>query len=395
VLALCALGGCALPPAITIAQYALDGISYVATGKSLTDHAISFALRKDCALMRIVQGMEICVDPVSDGEHRVLVAVLPREESWGDGVSLAIADDPMLLPPDLAALTEGLGATVAPAPEPPLALLPAPPSPADPWAEAIVDALAALPSQPRSWSPVEPDAVAQNESPEIGVLAKWRHDYVDKSDQDPLLVADLPVSLVRALPGARGPSRGGVERKEPPMLAAMKPLAPATAERLHERPADAPRETLDNEPSPVSAPPAAAQGNTAPPPMPPEPVVTHAAASPADLAPVTPAVVVPTDSAEPSGAVLAETPASVADAPADGGESLPGVQLAGLALCAVSGCPVHQQGRAPEPAPAVAQPPADARLRRTTAGGRSRPCPRGRRVRPVYAARSLRGGRAA
>jgi hypothetical protein len=49
------LGGCvvgAIPPAVTVASYAVDGVSYIATGKSLTDHAISEVAGEDCVLIR-------------------------------------------------------------------------------------------------------------------------------------------------------------------------------------------------------------------------------------------------------------------------------------------------------------------------------------------------------
>lgn len=46
--------GCAVPPAVTIASFAADGVSYVATGKSVTDHGLSAATAEDCALLRPV-----------------------------------------------------------------------------------------------------------------------------------------------------------------------------------------------------------------------------------------------------------------------------------------------------------------------------------------------------
>jgi SPOR domain len=46
--------GCAVPPAVTIASFAADGVSYIATGKSVTDHGISAATGHDCALLRPV-----------------------------------------------------------------------------------------------------------------------------------------------------------------------------------------------------------------------------------------------------------------------------------------------------------------------------------------------------
>jgi SPOR domain len=46
--------GCAVPPAVTVASFAADGVSYVVTGKSMTDHGISAATGHDCALLRPV-----------------------------------------------------------------------------------------------------------------------------------------------------------------------------------------------------------------------------------------------------------------------------------------------------------------------------------------------------
>ena len=59
------LNGCAalsIPPAFSIASYAVDGFSYLNSGKSLTDHAISDAAGRDCATWRIFKGRAICRD---------------------------------------------------------------------------------------------------------------------------------------------------------------------------------------------------------------------------------------------------------------------------------------------------------------------------------------------
>lgn len=53
------LGGCVLPPAISIASLALDLGSFAATGKSATDHVISGVAGKDCRMFGILEG-EIC-----------------------------------------------------------------------------------------------------------------------------------------------------------------------------------------------------------------------------------------------------------------------------------------------------------------------------------------------
>lgn len=56
------LSGCGLPPAVMIASYAADGVSYVATGKSVSDHGISEVTGRDCALWRIIRSRSICTD---------------------------------------------------------------------------------------------------------------------------------------------------------------------------------------------------------------------------------------------------------------------------------------------------------------------------------------------
>lgn len=61
ILSLLALGlsGCALPPAVVIASYVLDAGSYATTGKSTTDHALSWVFQEDCALMGVFSG-DVC-----------------------------------------------------------------------------------------------------------------------------------------------------------------------------------------------------------------------------------------------------------------------------------------------------------------------------------------------
>lgn len=59
------LGGCALPPAIMVASYSADIVSYAATGKTVTDHAYSAVARSDCSFVRILHDKPICVDEPS------------------------------------------------------------------------------------------------------------------------------------------------------------------------------------------------------------------------------------------------------------------------------------------------------------------------------------------
>jgi hypothetical protein len=62
------VGACALPVPVQIAHWALDGISYLATEKSLGDHGISLVANQDCAVLRavLVDG-QICRDRDEDG----------------------------------------------------------------------------------------------------------------------------------------------------------------------------------------------------------------------------------------------------------------------------------------------------------------------------------------
>jgi hypothetical protein len=59
---LLSLSGCiaVLPPALQLASLALDGVSYVATGKSVTDHALSGLTSQDCAMIRVFKGQDMC-----------------------------------------------------------------------------------------------------------------------------------------------------------------------------------------------------------------------------------------------------------------------------------------------------------------------------------------------
>lgn len=69
VLAACVvlLSGCAIPLPLKIASWAIDGISYVATGKSITDHGLSMVAQQDCAMWRPVKGEPICSDYEDSG----------------------------------------------------------------------------------------------------------------------------------------------------------------------------------------------------------------------------------------------------------------------------------------------------------------------------------------
>lgn len=58
------LSACAIPPAISIASMAADGVLLVATGKSKADHGLSLATGKDCSTLRALDGENVCQDIV-------------------------------------------------------------------------------------------------------------------------------------------------------------------------------------------------------------------------------------------------------------------------------------------------------------------------------------------
>lgn len=55
------LSACALPPVIEVASLVLGGGSWLVTGKGLSDHAVSAAVDKDCAMVRPVIGQKFCL----------------------------------------------------------------------------------------------------------------------------------------------------------------------------------------------------------------------------------------------------------------------------------------------------------------------------------------------
>ncbi len=99
------LGGCAMPPVVMVASYAIDGVSFIVSGKSITDHAISAALKKDCSLIRVIAGRQICVDAKDGTSPPVVVAAIPGGDNWTGDAMLALVGEP-----ELAAMTPRLGA---------------------------------------------------------------------------------------------------------------------------------------------------------------------------------------------------------------------------------------------------------------------------------------------
>ena len=56
------LSGCFLPTPVSMVSWGVDAVSFVATGKAVTDHGVSLAMGQDCALIRVFEG-RICRKP--------------------------------------------------------------------------------------------------------------------------------------------------------------------------------------------------------------------------------------------------------------------------------------------------------------------------------------------
>ncbi len=82
-----ALSGCALPKMFTVASYALDGILLLSTGKSTNDHAISVAVGKDCALLRVIKGEDVCRE-FDTGENGRTVLAAENSDSCQSAPSI-------------------------------------------------------------------------------------------------------------------------------------------------------------------------------------------------------------------------------------------------------------------------------------------------------------------
>ncbi len=86
-----ALAGCGLPPAITVISYAIDGFSLFSTGKTVGDHALSVAAKRDCAIWRVVKDGEVCRD-FKQGDKSTLVAAAEEWERGPEIIGLAESD---------------------------------------------------------------------------------------------------------------------------------------------------------------------------------------------------------------------------------------------------------------------------------------------------------------
>lgn len=89
--ALLGLSGCALPPVVTVASYAVDIVTYEATGKTATDHAYSAIARSDCSFVRVLRQKPICVDPAPPAATDTAIAAQTPQPSDGEQKMAGVA----------------------------------------------------------------------------------------------------------------------------------------------------------------------------------------------------------------------------------------------------------------------------------------------------------------
>ena len=75
------LAGCALPVSLQIASFAASGLSYMTTGKSMSDHAVSAMVSQDCAVHRLALGLSICEAYIDESDG---IAVAQGEPATDD-----------------------------------------------------------------------------------------------------------------------------------------------------------------------------------------------------------------------------------------------------------------------------------------------------------------------
>lgn len=71
------LSACAGPPALQILSLAIDGISYLATDKTIADHGLSKISGQDCKMLRTLQGNDICQE--TEGKTTQTVGLIPSK----------------------------------------------------------------------------------------------------------------------------------------------------------------------------------------------------------------------------------------------------------------------------------------------------------------------------
>ena len=71
-----ALSGCVvIPTAFTVASLTVDNLSYMVSGKSISDHALSTVAGQDCSFGNVIKGNDICLEAGTPDAPVVAAAV--------------------------------------------------------------------------------------------------------------------------------------------------------------------------------------------------------------------------------------------------------------------------------------------------------------------------------
>ncbi|MCX8231539.1 MAG: hypothetical protein OTJ45_06940, partial [Alphaproteobacteria bacterium] len=150
ILAFClALPACVAPPIITMASLALSGVSFMQTGKTLPDHALSSVAQRDCKMFRATRGELICQANTALGlDGSISLAAVPAGTAWPEKI--------IELPAPLAPIPEPTAAPIQPVVVASLAPIPVPiPANAPALSSLSWSAFDQAPGAPPTAAPVD------------------------------------------------------------------------------------------------------------------------------------------------------------------------------------------------------------------------------------------------
>ncbi|MDP6574108.1 MAG: SPOR domain-containing protein [Rhodospirillales bacterium] len=81
------LSGCALPVPLRVASWAIDGVAYLTTKKSIADHGISLVAERDCAMWRSLTADEVCIDNDAGSSTAVAEAEAPDDTDGAESLA--------------------------------------------------------------------------------------------------------------------------------------------------------------------------------------------------------------------------------------------------------------------------------------------------------------------
>jgi len=96
------LSGCAMPVPFQIASWAIDGISYLTTDKTIADHGLSMVTQQDCAIWRGIKGDEICSE-IDDAAIFAIASTQAPTPEDGQAAKISVNEEPQI---DVASLAD-------------------------------------------------------------------------------------------------------------------------------------------------------------------------------------------------------------------------------------------------------------------------------------------------